>query len=328
MATATTLQNQNAPQSNQRAGQTTAHTQLPVQTENSEPPRQSVNANNRQLAKALGWFSIGLGAAQIIAPNGLARLVGVGNHPLLFRALGAREIASGVGILAGGSRPVKSVWSRVAGDALDLALLGAALATTGNKGRAATAAVAVAGVTALDYYCAQALTQEKLGADGKITVERSITIGKSPDELYRIWRQPETLTRIMSHFADARATGETTSHWKINQPIGKTIEWDAQITEERPGEFVGWQSGAGADLENVGSIRFRPAQGNRGTEATLQFRFAPFGGRIGLPLAEAFDPIHKKVVGQALRKFKALAETGEIPTLERNPSARGSGDTV
>src|SRR5215212_4421180 len=110
------------------------------------------------LARALGWFSIGLGLAEVIAPKGLSKLIGVRGNPKLVRAFGVREIASGIGILAQ-RRPVESVWSRVAGDALDLAMLGAAFAMPKtNRTRLAAATAAVAGVTALDVICGQQLS--------------------------------------------------------------------------------------------------------------------------------------------------------------------------
>src|SRR5437868_13227436 len=82
------------------------------------------NTNKQEIfANALGWFSVGLGMAEIAIPRRLARMIGVRNRPVLMRVLGARELVSGIGILAQ-TRPTPWLWARVAGDALDLALLG------------------------------------------------------------------------------------------------------------------------------------------------------------------------------------------------------------
>lgn len=109
------------------------------------------------LARALGWLSIGVGLAEVVAPQGVARLIGLQaneRNQRLLRGMGIREIASGLGILSR-RRPTPWVWSRVAGDALDLALLGSAMrAENTQKGRVAVATAAVLGVTALDVYCA------------------------------------------------------------------------------------------------------------------------------------------------------------------------------
>jgi hypothetical protein len=107
--------------------------------------------NTRQLSRGLGWFSIGLGVAELFAPRQLAELIGVeDNHDNLIRALGAREIAAGVSLLA---QPQESgwLWSRIAGDAMDLSLLGVALASPrNNRQRLIGATAAVAAVTAVD----------------------------------------------------------------------------------------------------------------------------------------------------------------------------------
>ena len=117
-----------------------------------------------RLATALGWFSIGLGLAEVLAPKGLAKLIGVrDDYPVLFRILGLREIASGVGILTQ-PKPAGWLWSRVAGDALDLSLLCAALnSDDSDRARIGMATAAVIGVTALDVLNAQQLSNQTSG---------------------------------------------------------------------------------------------------------------------------------------------------------------------
>lgn len=113
---------------------------------------------NLNLAKGLGWFSIGLGLTQLLAPRWLERQIGLrGDRTGLMRALGAREAMAGMGVLMG-DRKVVPLWGRVAGDAMDLALLGAALKSRDNeKGRLTGATAMVVGVTLLDIACARGL---------------------------------------------------------------------------------------------------------------------------------------------------------------------------
>lgn len=111
--------------------------------------------NNEQVAKGLGWFSISLGAVQLLAPRWLGTQIGVGNHPLLMRACGLREVATGAGVLRQPNRAT-GLWARVAGDALDLSLLGLA-ARRGHMPRIGFATAAVAGVALLDLIYARRL---------------------------------------------------------------------------------------------------------------------------------------------------------------------------
>jgi hypothetical protein len=117
-------------------------------------PNQSADA----LARGLGWFSIGLGAVEVLGGKSLARWLGMEQHETLIRAYGVREIVKGVGILSS-SDPTPWIWGRVAGDALDLATLGKGLADpNAERDRVVMAMGAVAGVTVLDIVCANALT--------------------------------------------------------------------------------------------------------------------------------------------------------------------------
>lgn len=108
-------------------------------------------------ARKLGWFSLGLGAAQLLMPGTLNRALGVSGKKWMTRSCGAREVAAGLGLFAT-RRPAPWLWMRSAGDAADLAAL-AALARRGRRGRkvALVAFAAVAGITALDLITARRL---------------------------------------------------------------------------------------------------------------------------------------------------------------------------
>lgn len=121
------------------------------------------DAATRALAQGLGWFSIGLGLAEVVMPGTLARMLGMRGHETLIRAYGVREIGAGIGILASRD-PTPWIWGRIAGDALDIATLGVGLeGDNPKKGNVALALTAVAGVTALDVACAQRLGFGQLG---------------------------------------------------------------------------------------------------------------------------------------------------------------------
>ncbi len=118
------------------------------------------NSTTDALARGLGVFSIALGLVEVVAARSLTRALGMQGNETLVRLYGLREIAKGVGILASND-PMPWMWGRVAGDALDLATLATGLEGDNPKRDNVMLALAsVAGVTALDIYCAQTLSRE------------------------------------------------------------------------------------------------------------------------------------------------------------------------
>jgi hypothetical protein len=111
-------------------------------------------------ARVLGWFSLALGAAEIIAPGAVNRSLGFREHNALVRGFGLREIAAGLGILIM-PNPTPWVWARVTGDMLDLTSLLFGLDRNNPRRSSAMAAfVSVAAVTLIDYICARNLTSQ------------------------------------------------------------------------------------------------------------------------------------------------------------------------
>jgi len=153
-------------------------------------------------------------------------------------------------------------------------------------------------------------------------VERAITIRKAPEELYRLWRDPEILSQIMEGFAEITAAGADRVHWKVHGPLGQDLEWDSRFLEVRPGSLLRWESLEGAELPARGSVHFHRAPGEWGTEVTLRIGFNPPGGALGHALMKRLQSVPSMLAVRALRRFKAFVEAGEIPTLEHNPSAR------
>lgn len=163
---------------------------------------------------------------------------------------------------------------------------------------------------------------------GPTEVERSVTVDGSAEDLYHYWRDPEQLNRILGDFGEVSAAGEDRLRWSVDAPLGRSLAWETDVLEDRPGEFLRWKSNEDATLPNEWSVRFRPAPADRGTEVTLGLRVEPPGGRVGRTAMELLGVVPEALANETLSRFKSLAETGEIPTLEGNPSARGSGDIV
>ena len=274
-----------------------------------------------KFAAGLGWFSIGLGLAKIIVPGELARLIGVRNRPTIFAALGVRELFSGIGILAQRRRPAAWLWSRVAGDVMDLSLLGAAFADRRNdKEKIEGAAAAVAGVMVADVICALQHSRES----GPIRVDKVVAIDRPPQELYGFWRQFENLPRFMRHLESVRVIGQHRSHWIAKGPAGSRVEWEAEIVDDRPGELISWRSLPGADIENSGSVRFERASGGRGTFVRVKMEYNPPGGFFGATVAKILGEDPDTQVQRDLYRFKQVMETGQVTTTEGQPAGRSS----
>jgi hypothetical protein len=123
--------------------------------------RSPENLATVTMAKGIGYFSIALGLAEVLMPSQLGELAGISrSHRSFLPALGLREIAHGLGILKS-AKPTTAVWTRVGGDVLDLAYLGASfISYDGNKRRLVGSTLAVLGVAALDAYCASKLSSQ------------------------------------------------------------------------------------------------------------------------------------------------------------------------
>jgi uncharacterized membrane protein len=235
-----------------------------------------------------------------------------GNRTVL-RLVGVREIGHGVAILFQ-RNPTGGVWSRVAGDTMDIAYLGSRLVSGDARQRekVASALMAVVGITAVDVATSTELSRRTDGrADGGMHVRKAITIRKSPEEVYRFWRSFENLPRFMSHLKSVRDLGNGRSHWQAEGPGGKTVEWDAETTAARPNELIAWRSVEGSDVDNAGQVRFTPAPGGRGMEIHVDLRYKLPGGKLGATLAKLFGKEPGQEVAGDLRRLKQVLEAGE-----------------
>jgi uncharacterized membrane protein len=284
------------------------------------------------LANFLGLFSIGLGMAQILAPAGMSKVCGIDDaeeNAGLMRLLGMRELSNGIAILSK-QQPEKALWSRVVGDTMDLAMLGTALANPKNhRGRTLFATANVLAVTALDVMCAkqvsmQPKTQANAGADdGIIRKKHAITVKKPAEEVYAFWHDFERLPQFMRHLESVTVGADGRSHWKAKAPAGQSVEWDAEMTEDRPNQLIAWRSVEGADVYNAGRVEFQRAPGGRGTEVRVEVEYAPPFGKLGSEIAMLFREEPGQQVMDDLRHFKQQMELGELvfsdATKQRGP---------
>jgi len=283
--------------------------------------RQQANGRPNGLAGGLGWMSLALGAAATYTPGRVAHLMGLPDEREtrdIVRAVGFREIASGAGILTR-KPPTGWLWARVAGDVMDLALLGSAFRRDDvDTRRLTTAAGAVAGITALDALVAQAMRREAAPVEApvEVMVFHTITINRPQAELYRFWRDLRNLPRFMRHLHSVAVLDDKRSRWRARAPAGMKVSWDAEIVEDVPNERIAWRSRRGSRVPNHGRVEFMTAPGGHGTEVRVHLAYEPPAGRLGRLAAKLSGEDPDWQVRDDLRRFKQLMETGQIPVSE------------
>ena len=152
-------------------------------------------------------------------------------------------------------------------------------------------------------------------------VTRSVTVNKSPAELYRFWHDLQNLPTFMEHLESVTPIDNKRSHWKTRAPFGTSVEWDAEITSDRENERIGWASVEGSDITNSGVVEFLPTI-DRGTEVKVNLTYESPGGKVGEFFAKLFGEAPGQQVADDLRRFKRQKETGMVITIEGQPSGR------
>jgi len=273
--------------------------------------------SGRARAAGLGLLGIGLGLTELAAPAKVAGWVGARDTARarsVLRVFGVREIASGIGLLARPEAPER-MWARVAGDVLDLALLGAVLSSPwSRKNRTVAALVAIAGITAIDALVAAELAPAQNAPRllaKPVQVVQSITINRTPEELYAFWRKLENLPQFMAHLESVQTHGQR-STWRARSVAGVPLEWEAEITRDEPNESISWHSLPDATLKNRGIVRFARAPGDRGTELTVALEYSVPGGKVSAALSKLLGAEPGQQISADLRRLKQILETGEV----------------
>ena len=267
-------------------------------------------------ARALGWFSVGLGVTSLLAPHEMARLIGIDDgSPAMLRLVGVREIVNGVGILTQPD-PTPWLWARVGGDAMDLALLRSAMESPdADHLRLTAATAAVLGLTAVDVLCglrASGAPAEAPQPSQPVRAIAAVTIHAPVAQVYGFWEGFRNLPRFMNDLASVQIVDDRHSHWRLTGPGGLVLEWDVEITDETPNARIAWRSTGGAGFAADGAVRFRPAPRDQGTEVIFDARMQPPGGEIGKTIAGFFAKFLGAKIGNDLRRSKQLIELGEI----------------
>lgn len=156
-------------------------------------------------------------------------------------------------------------------------------------------------------------TRSALGGKAGVLVEESVTINRSPEELYRFWRNLENLPRFMRHLESVERITDTLSRWRAKGPADLTVEWSAEIHNEVPNRLIGWRSLEGSDVVSAGSVNFEPA--GAGTRLRVRLQYSPPGGKAGDAVARLVGRDAATEIREDLRRFKQMVEAGELTIL-------------
>jgi uncharacterized membrane protein len=151
-----------------------------------------------------------------------------------------------------------------------------------------------------------------------VKVTRACTVRRPAEELYQFWRNLENLPKFMQNVVAVDKISDVESRWTVKAPGGRTVKWDALIFNEEVNRLIAWRTREGSDVPNAGSVRFEP-QSDGTTMVKVALEYEPPTGRFASFVAKLFGKEPNIQVAQDLARFKALMETGEIPTTTGQP---------
>lgn len=255
-------------------------------------------SHEAKLVEALGWFSLGLGAVQLIAPGAVNRLIGApddGQSRLVQRAVGIQELSAAAGLL-GFRRVPEWLWARTAGDVLHLTMVGRTFDRIGaRRGRLALTMALLTGTLAADAYASARTTSdgEEIRNELAMKATASATVRTSIEDARARWRDFE----------------QQTTYTRLG-PI--------EITGEDH-DSIAWRTSEDAEAKASGVLRFAPAPGDRGTEISVEMVYEVPGGAVGAAGLKVAGNNPHQMVQDDLRRFKQLLETGEIARSDGAP---------
>ncbi|OQW37311.1 MAG: hypothetical protein A4E19_14225 [Nitrospira sp. SG-bin1] len=155
------------------------------------------------------------------------------------------------------------------------------------------------------------LGRRKVHTKRATKIQRAIEIDRPPNEIYRFWRSFENLPRIMTHLDSVQVVNDRLSHWVVKTlPGGPKVEWDAEVINDVENQRIGWRSLKGSDVDNTGSVEFKPTADGRRTWLTVTLQYEPPGGKVGTAVAKLLGEDPNTKIAEDLQRFKEQMETG------------------
>jgi uncharacterized membrane protein len=150
-------------------------------------------------------------------------------------------------------------------------------------------------------------------------IEHSTVVRAALSDVFSLWANFENFPLFMPRLKSVRKTGESTSHWVMEGPLGTEFEWEAETTSEIPNERLAWNSLPGSSVTTSGQVAFQELGPNE-TRVTVSMGYDLPGG----PVVEAAANVLSKpedVVEESLRRFKEHIERTSERLHQGDPKA-------
>lgn len=197
---------------------------------------------------------------------------------------------------------------------------GAALALIGLRRKSGFGFALAGAGAALAYFGTRA---EHI--DTESIARGSVLLNCSPEEAYSRYRNFENFPTFMHHLESVTKIGDNRYRWVARGPLEIPVQWDAEVFDEQVGQSISWRSLPDSPVTMQGSVRFASAPANRGTYLTAVTRFDHPASSLARTFAKLLGKDPNFLMQQDLRRFKALVETGEIPTTAGQSHGSRSG---
>jgi uncharacterized membrane protein len=161
-----------------------------------------------------------------------------------------------------------------------------------------------------------------------LRIDRSITIDLPRPEVFRFVRNFSNFPQFLRHVQSVSEIAEGRSHWVVRGPAGRTFEWDAALYNYRENELIAWRTLPGADVDHAGSVLFRDAPGDRGTEVRIELQYNPPAGAAGALIAKLWGEEPTEQIEDHLRRIKQILEVGEVLTTAGQAHGGHRGEPV
>lgn len=158
---------------------------------------------------------------------------------------------------------------------------------------------------------------QRLGKDTTdpqaVNISEDIVVNAPKDKVYAFWRDLSNLPKFMTHLKSVEELDGETSVWKANVPGGFIdLHWNASITREDEGNYLGWQSVEDSMIDNAGKVEFRDTLSGTGTEIHVEIDYFPPAGSVGRGVTLLFNGLFEKMIRQDIQHFKKYVEAEDF----------------